>query len=72
MKFITVETSNNESLKIFISESNSLNAPLGVVHIYHGLAEHFGRYKETTKYFNSIGYHVVGIDHIGHGNWIES
>ena len=45
MKFITVETSNNESLKIFISESNSLNAPLGVVHIYHGLAEHFGRYK---------------------------
>ena len=72
MKFITVETLNNNSLKIFISESNASNGPKGVVHIYHGLAEHFGRYNETAKYFNSIGYHVVGIDHIGHGNWIES
>jgi len=72
MKFITVETLNNNSLKIFISESNAPNGPKGVVHIYHGLAEHFGRYNEAAKYFNSIGYHVVGIDHIGHGNWIES
>tara|TARA_B100001173_G_scaffold85181_1_gene73010 strand:- start:3844 stop:4755 length:912 start_codon:yes stop_codon:yes gene_type:complete len=72
MKFITAETSNSDSLKIFISESHSPNGPIGVIHIYHGLAEHFGRYKETSKYFNSIGYHVVGIDHIGHGDWIKS
>ena len=72
MKFITAQTLTNDSIKIFISESTSPNTPKGVIHIYHGLAEHFGRYKETTNYFNSIGYHVVGIDHRGHGHWIEA
>ncbi len=36
------------------------------------MAEYFGRYTHTTKYLNSLGYHVVGIDHRGHGHWIES
>ena len=72
MKFITAQTLNNDSIKISISESTSPNTPKGVIHIYHGLAEYFGRYTETTKYFNSIGYHVVGIDHRGHGHWIEA
>ena len=72
MKFITAQTLTNDYIKIFISESTSPNIPKGVIHIYHGLAEHFGRYKETTNYFNSIGYHIVGIDHRGHGHWIEA
>ena len=72
MKFITAQTLNSDSIKISISESTSPNTPKGVIHIYHGLAEYFGRYTETTKYFNSIGYHVVGIDHRGHGHWIEA
>ena len=72
MKFITAQTLNSDSIKISISESTSPNTPKGVIHIYHGLAEYFGRYTETTKYFNSIGYHIVGIDHRGHGHWIEA
>jgi len=71
MKIITVQSLNNDSIKIFISESSNTKHPKGVIHIYHGMAEHFGRYKETTNFFNSIGYHVVGIDHRGHGHWIE-
>jgi len=72
MKFITAETLNSDSIKIFISESDLPNTSKGVIHIYHGLAEYFGRYSHTTKYLNSLGYHVVGIDHRGHGHWIES
>jgi alpha-beta hydrolase superfamily lysophospholipase len=72
MKFITAETLNSDSIKIFISESDLPDTPKGVIHIYHGLAEYFGRYTHTTKYLNSLGYHVVGIDHRGHGHWIES
>ena len=72
MKFITAQNSNNESVKIFISESSDLSNPKGVIHIYHGLAEYFGRYKHTAQFFNSIGYHVVGINHRGHGDWVES
>lgn len=72
MKFITAQNSNNESVKIYISEASDSLTPNGVIHIYHGLAEYFGRYEHTTKFFNSIGYHVVGIDHRGHGNWIKS
>lgn len=72
MKFITAKSLNNDSMRIYISESSSSENAKGVIHIYHGLAEHFGRYTETRKHFNSLGYHVVGIDHRGHGHWINS
>ena len=48
MKFITLQSSNNDSMKVFISESSSSSKVRGVIHIYHGLAEYFGRYKETV------------------------
>lgn len=72
MKFITVQSLNNDSMKVFISESSSSSKVRGVIHIYHGLAEYFGRYKETVTVLNALGFHVIGIDHRGHGNWIES
>lgn len=39
----------------------------GVVQICHGMMEHLGRYEEFIAFLNSAGYHVYGIDMMGHG-----
>ena len=41
--------------------------PKGVVQIIHGASEHMGRYKRFAKYLNSLGFIVIGNDHLGHG-----
>ncbi len=41
--------------------------PIGTVQIAHGLAEYHGRYIETAKFLNSLGYIVYCNDHLGHG-----
>ena len=54
---------------IYKNLSSSIN-PKGVVHICHGMAEHIGRYNWLIKKLNNDGYHVISIDHRGHGNRI--
>jgi len=41
--------------------------PKGVVQIIHGAAEHAARYDDFANYLNSLGFHVTGNDHLGHG-----
>lgn len=41
--------------------------PKGVVQIIHGASEHVGRYSHFAEYLNSLGYIVIGNDHLGHG-----
>ncbi|MGI6433348.1 MAG: lysophospholipase [Sphaerochaetaceae bacterium] len=38
-----------------------------VVHIFHGMAEHSGRYDQFATYLNSLGFAVYAQDHRGHG-----
>lgn len=40
---------------------------IGHVHIFHGMAEHIGRYEPFMEYLCSNGYAVSGHDHRGHG-----
>ena len=54
---------------IYKNLSSSIN-PKGVVHICHGMAEHIGRYNWLIEKLNNDGYHVISIDHRGHGNRI--
>ena len=54
---------------IYKDLSSSIN-PKGIVHICHGMAEHIGRYNWLIKKLNNDGYHVISIDHRGHGNRI--
>ena len=42
--------------------------PKGVVQIIHGAGEYMHRYDEFAQYLNSVGFHVIGNDHLGHGN----
>lgn len=42
-------------------------APLGLVHIAHGLGEHAGRYAHVARRLNALGFAVRAHDHFGHG-----
>ena len=44
----------------------------GIIHICHGKGEHIGRYSWLIGMLNSDGYHVISMDHRGHGRWIEN
>ncbi len=46
---------------------DDVQKPIGTIQIAHGLAEYHGRYIETAKFFNSLGYIVYCNDHLGHG-----
>lgn len=41
--------------------------PKGVVQLIHGAAEYTDRYHDFAEYLTSIGYNVIGNDHLGHG-----
>ncbi|MCD2181744.1 alpha/beta fold hydrolase [Rhizobium sp. GN54] len=42
-------------------------APLGIVLVSHGLAEHSGRYGAFAGHLAAAGFHVYAHDHRGHG-----
>lgn len=46
--------------------------PKAVVQIIHGAGEHTGRYKEFAEYLNTLGYLVIGNDHLGHGKTADT
>ena len=56
---------------LYVYLSNISNAK-GIVHICHGKGEHIGRYKWLINKLNHDGYHVISIDHRGHGRWIKN
>ncbi len=58
-------------LHTYLWETNDKN-PKGVVQIIHGASEYMHRYDDFAKYLNSIGFHVVGNDHLGHGKTSEN
>ena len=41
--------------------------PKAMLQIFHGMAEHAGRYKDFAQYLNSQGFIVYASDHRGHG-----
>ncbi len=69
---IVFEASANKAYKIagFFSPSKSEHIK-GVFQICHGMADYFGRYEELTDYLNDRGWHVCGMDMLGHGQSFE-
>ena len=43
-----------------------------ILQISHGMCEHMGRYEEFASFVADYGFLVVGHDHVGHGDSIES
>ncbi len=46
---------------------NEVEKPEAVLQIFHGMAEHVGRYHRFARFLNSNGIIVIGNDHRGHG-----
>ena len=46
-------------------------SPKGVIQICHGMAEYIGRYEEMIAFLNERGWHVCGMDMLGHGGSYE-
>lgn len=48
-------------------QSWTVEQPVGVVVLIHGLHEHSGRYRHVAARLNAAGYAVYALDHPGHG-----
>ena len=66
MEKISVKIDNKE-LAVNFWHSTHENIR-GIFYIHHGMAEHIDRYKSFAETLNSFGFHVVGHNHLGHGN----
>ncbi len=64
-EFKLIDPFENE-INVRLWESQIQNVK-GVVQIIHGAGEHIGRYADFAKYLNSLGFVVIGNDHLGHG-----
>lgn len=53
--------------EIFLRIWDNVTKPKGVVQIFHGMAEHSGRYENFTNFLNNKGIIVFADDHRGHG-----
>ena len=45
--------------------------PKGVIQICHGMSEYIERYEPMISFLNSNGWHVCGMDMLGHGGTYE-
>ncbi len=44
----------------------------GILQIAHGMVEYIDRYDSFARYLSGQGYYVVGHDHLGHGQSVQS
>ena len=54
--------------RINLYTRHSDTAPVGVLQINHGLAEHAARYDRFAEFMAARGFHVYAHDHRGHGH----
>ena len=50
---------------------DDVEEPIGIVQIFHGMAEHAKRYKDFAKFLNKNGYIVFADDHRAHGKTVK-
>jgi len=53
--------------ELYIYCWDKVENPKAMLHIFHGMAEHAGRYREFAEYLNRNGIIVYASDHRGHG-----
>ena len=65
MNTLTFTSGNGETRKLILHEPEG--EPKAVLHIVHGMAEHYKRYYPLAQYLCARGFAVAGHDLIGHG-----
>ena len=64
---ITVEDGTMIEVKVDKAKKNTI----GIIHLFHGMAEHMDRYDELVNALNIQGYDVLRHNHRGHGKDID-
>ena len=64
---ITVE--DGTTLEVKVDKANI--ATYGIIHIFHGMAEHMDRYETLVNALTHQGYDVIRHNHRGHGKEID-
>lgn len=57
----------NDGKELYIYCWDKVENPKAMIQIFHGMAEHAGRYKKFAEYLNKQGFIVYASDHRGHG-----
>lgn len=63
---------SHDGKKIFLHKWDEVENPIGVIQIFHGMAEHGARYDDFANFLNNKGYIVYADDHRGHGKTADS
>ncbi|MGV3042802.1 alpha/beta hydrolase [Staphylococcus rostri] len=69
----------HEAMKMTMTDGTMLETKVdradreavGIIHIFHGMAEHMDRYEPLVNKLNERGYHVIRHNHRGHGKEID-
>ncbi|AEM77952.1 alpha/beta hydrolase [Thermoanaerobacter wiegelii] len=56
-----------DGVDIYVHLWEPVEIPKGIIQIFHGMAEHGGRYGNFARYMNEKGFIVCANDHRGHG-----
>jgi len=64
---LTINLKANDNHVISVYCWDKVEKPRAVLQIFHGMAEHAGRYARLAKFLNSQNIIVFGDDHRGHG-----
>ncbi len=62
----------SDGLKLHIYRWIPQSAPVAIVHIAHGMAEHAKRYERFAEALNKVGVAVYAGDHRGHGKTVPA
>ncbi|MCR5655506.1 MAG: lysophospholipase [Lachnospiraceae bacterium] len=71
MKEEFVFMSKDESQKLYGFRYVTVDKPVAVLQLIHGMDEHVGRYEAFTEYMADRGFVVYGHDHPGHGKSVS-
>jgi alpha-beta hydrolase superfamily lysophospholipase len=66
-KDLTINLTANDNQIISVYCWDEVETPRAIIQIFHGMAEHAGRYAGFAKYMNTQDIIVIGNDHRGHG-----
>jgi alpha-beta hydrolase superfamily lysophospholipase len=62
----------DDKTKLFVRRWKTEAAPLGMVHLVHGMSEHSGRYDRFAEALTAKGFEVWAADQRGHGKTADA
>lgn len=71
MASVDLPAEDGHAIRLYTWWPDSRQAPAALVHVFHGLGEHAGRYERFARACNAANLAVVAHNHRGHGETAE-